>query len=181
MKPSTLQLLKKPVHYVSIADDPTTQLSEDILPTYDRIIDISNHENFLPRVVEEELRATHRGVRERWFFDDDDPSSNHLHEFAVLREIEQVAEACRAQGASEAAWNVDLHGPLLKLALAPFQSLSRDILTHARISKPFVPEMKASSYYDFTRSKIIDWGIRVRPPPTTFSRIQALVDELPDN
>ncbi|KAJ4307436.1 hypothetical protein N0V84_012740 [Fusarium piperis] len=181
VKRSTLQLLKKPVHYVPIADDPTTQLSEDILSTYDRIIDISNHENFLPRAVEEELRATHRGVRERWFFEDDDPSSNYLHELAVLREIEQVAEACRAQGASEAAWNVDVHGPLLKLALAPFQSLSRDILTHARISKLFVPEMKASSHYDFTRSKMIDWGIRVRPPPSTLSRIQALVDELPDS
>ncbi|KAM6514438.1 hypothetical protein FALCPG4_015575 [Fusarium falciforme] len=181
VKRSTLQLLKKPVHYVSIADDPTTQLSENILPTYDRIIDISNHENFLPRAVEEELRTTHRGVRERWFFDDDDLSSNHVHDFAVLREIKQAAEACWAQGASEAAWNVDVHGPLLKLALAPFPSLSRDILTHARISKLFVPEMKASSHYDFTRSKMIDWGIRVRPPPSTFSRIQALVDELPDN
>ncbi|KAH6980499.1 hypothetical protein EDB80DRAFT_783578 [Ilyonectria destructans] len=91
----------------------------------------------------EELRATHRGVRERWFFDDDDLSS------------------------------------LLKLALAPFQFLYREILTHARISKLFVPEMKASSHYDFTRSKMIDWGIRVRPPPPAFLRIQALVDELP--
>lgn len=181
VKRSTLQLLKKPVHYVPIADDPTTQLSENILPTYDRIIDISNHESFLPRAVEEEVRTTHRGVRERWFFDNDDPSPAHVHDFALLRDIKQAAEACRAQGASEAAWNVDVHGPLLKLALAPFPSLSRDILTHARISKPFIPEMKASSPYDFTRSKMIDWGVRVRPPPATFSRIQALVDELPDN
>lgn len=91
------------MHYLSIAEDPTTQFSDNILPTYNRIIDVCNHKYFLPRAVEAELRATHRGVRERWFLDDGDASPNHLHELAILREIQEVAQACRAQGASEAA------------------------------------------------------------------------------
>lgn len=184
VKRSTLQLLKKPIHYVSIDDDPTTQLPDDILPTYDRITDIVNREGFLPRAVEEKIRAIHRKntVKNHWFFDhaeDDGSAAHHMQEFIALCDIEQAAKACQTEEASESAWNLEVHGPLLKLALAPFPSLSRDILTQARISKPFVPEMQAASHYDFTRSKMIDWGIRVHPPPSTSARIRDVLLGLP--
>lgn len=88
--------------FVTIEDDPTQQLPADILPTYDRVVDI----------------AVHR----------------------------------------EAAWNLEVHGPLLKLALTSFPSLRRDLLTTAHISKPFIPDMHAASAYDCTRAKMVDWA-----------------------
>ncbi|KAH6866162.1 hypothetical protein B0T10DRAFT_70832 [Thelonectria olida] len=162
------------------------QLPEGILPAYNRIIAIADHKNFLPRAVEGELKAMHRRnrVKPYWFFnhaDDDDSAVKHLQELSALREIEQATKTCQTEEASEAAWNVEVHAPLLKLALASFPFLSRDILTYARISKPFVPEMKAASHYDFTRTKIIDWGIRVHPPPSTSAQIKRVLLGLPDN
>jgi hypothetical protein len=68
---------------------------------------------------------------------------------------------CQTEEASEAAWNLEVYGPLLKLALVPFPSLCRDLLTTARISKPYIPEMHAASAYDCTRAKMVDWGVRV--------------------
>ncbi|KAJ4152180.1 hypothetical protein NW765_017689 [Fusarium oxysporum] len=104
-----------------------------------------------------------------------------MQELMALREIEKAAKACQTEESSEAAWNVDVHAPLQKLALAPFPSLTRDILTHARISKPFVPEMQANSYYNFAASKMIDWAIRVRPSPNTSEQIRKVLSGLPDD
>lgn len=186
VKRSTLQLLKKPVHYVPIEDDPTTQLPEDILPTYDRIVDITvHHTSFLPRAVEDEVIATHRRnmIKPYMFFDHDGDESlaQHKRELETLRDIEKAANECQTEEACEAAWNLEVHGPLLKLALDPFPSLSRHILTHARISKPFVPEMRDESAYDFTRTKIVDWGVRIDPSEETSSRLYEMIDRLPFN
>ncbi|KAL3587998.1 hypothetical protein FPOAC2_13897 [Fusarium poae] len=185
VKKSTLQLLDKPVYFVPIDDDAIRQLPDDILATYDRITEVVDDRiNLLPRAVEEELRSTYRQskLRPHYFFShDDNKTAIHIQELAALRKIEQAAKRCQVEEASEAAWNIEVHGPLLELALEPFPSLSRDILTQARISRPFVPEMKAASHYDFTRSKMIDWGIRLHPSQPTTARIQEILLPLPEN
>ncbi|KAG5804183.1 hypothetical protein H9Q74_011014 [Fusarium xylarioides] len=186
VKRSTLQLLRKPVLFVPIDQDPSAQLANDILPTYDRIIDITTYNSFLPRAIEHDIKATHRRntVKPHWFLDDahDEATiAKDMQELAALREVEKAAKACQTEESSEAAWNVDVHAPLLKLALAPFPSLTRDILTHARISKPFVPEMQANSYYNLTASKMIDWAIRVRPSPNISEQIRKVLSGLPDD
>ncbi|KAI5455719.1 hypothetical protein BGZ63DRAFT_409647 [Mariannaea sp. PMI_226] len=183
---STLQLLKKPVLFVPINQDPTDQLADDILPTYDRIIDIGTYNSFLPRAIEQDIKAKHRGskVKPHWFFDhtkDENTITKYMQEFEALQDIEKVAKACQTEGGSEAAWNVDVHAPLLKLGFAPFPSLTCDILTHARISKPFIPEMQANSSYNFAASKMINWSIRVRPSPDTSEQIRKVLSGLPDN
>lgn len=108
VKRSTLQLLEKPVFFVPIAADPTTQLPEGILPTYDRIIAIADHENFLlPSSQGRTEGHIHRRnrVKPHWFFDqadDDDSAAKHLQELSALREIEQAAKTCQTEEASEA-------------------------------------------------------------------------------
>lgn len=182
VKRSTLQLLNKPVYFVPLEKNPSKQLQENILKTYRRISDIVSNENFLPRAVEQDIEASYGKTRSYWYFDHaDDQTSVHMQELAALREIEQAAISRQIQEASESAWNVDVHGPLLKLALAPFPSLSREILTHASISKPFVPEMRSECYYDMTQSKMIDWGITVRPSSSTSQQISKVLDGLPNN
>ncbi|KAH7121652.1 hypothetical protein EDB81DRAFT_814184 [Dactylonectria macrodidyma] len=190
VKRSTLKLLKKPVFFTPIEDDPTTQLPDNMLPTYDRIVNITLHrEEFLPRVLEPDIRATHRRnmVKPYWFFDQDgavaddpDPTGRHVKELAALREIETAANTCQDEEASEAAWNLEVHGPLLKLAFAPYSFLRRDLLISAQISKPFIPEMQASSVYDYTRAKMVDWGVRALPDASTSARIRETLISLPE-
>ena len=56
-----LPLLRKPLRFVTLKFDPAQQLSTDILPIYDRVVDIAVHrEAFLPTHVEPEIRSTHR-------------------------------------------------------------------------------------------------------------------------
>lgn len=154
---STLELLDKPVYYVPIKDDPSEQLSEAVLPMYDRIVDITLHrERFLPRAVEKEIMAAYRRnwILPHMFFDDegdDDLSAQHAKELIMLSEMVQAAEKCQTEEASEEAWHLKVHGPLLKLGFDPFPSLSRHILAQARISKQFAPEMRGHYPLDFTR------------------------------
>ncbi|KAF6527977.1 hypothetical protein HZS61_008279 [Fusarium oxysporum f. sp. conglutinans] len=179
VKRATLELLQKPVIFVPIKK---AQLQENMHRTYDKIFDIADGNEFIPDSVQEDIKASHDAIRPRWFFDHpEDKSSDYKNELAALREIQQDAIICQRQGASESAWNVDVHGPLLKLALKPFESLHRAILTHASISKPFVPEMRTGSYYDITKSKMIDWGITMRPSEYTAEHISEVLDSLPHN
>lgn len=181
--------------FVTLEDDPAQQLPADILATYDQIVDIAVHrEAFLPAHVEPEIRRTHRAgmVKSPWFRQVDvqyhqagnpptsSSSSRHLAELASLRDIEMAANTCQTEEASEAAWNLEVHGPLLKLALASFPSLRRDLLTTARISKPFVPGMHAASAYDCARAKMVDWGVRVCPSADIAAAIRGRLDTLPE-
>ncbi|KAF5966607.1 hypothetical protein FBULB1_11575 [Fusarium bulbicola] len=183
--PSSITSTCRDLCFVPIDDDAIRQLPEDILAAYDRITDVVDDRiNLLPKAVEEELRSSYRQrkLRPHYFFShEDSETQTHVHELAALRKIEQAAKKCQVEEASEAAWNVEVQGPLLELALEPFSSLSRDILTQARISRPFVPEMKAASHYDFTRTKMIDWGIRLHPSQSTTARIREILLPLPDN
>lgn len=191
-----LPLLRKPLRFVTLEDDPTQQLPTDILPTYDRVVGITVHrEAFLPAHVEPEIRSTHRVgmVKSHWFYQEDvhyrqadtspvcsNSSPQHLAELSSLRDIAMAANMCQTEEASEAAWNLEVHGPLLKLAMIQFPSLRRDLLTAARISKPYIPEMHVASAYDCTRAKMVDWGVRVCPPAGVAATIRSKLDALPE-
>ncbi|KAG7412163.1 hypothetical protein Forpe1208_v009615 [Fusarium oxysporum f. sp. rapae] len=108
VKRSTLQLLRKPVLFVPIDQDPSAQLANDILPTYDRIIDITTYNSFLPRAIEHDIKATHRRntVKPHWFLDatqDEATIAKDMQELMALREIEKAAKACHREESSEAA------------------------------------------------------------------------------
>lgn len=179
VKQSTLKLLKKPVDFVVIKKS----LFRGIMhKTYKRISDIADGDKFIPHAVLKELDASDEDIRERYFFSHpDDKTQSYMEELAAIREIQQVAKSRKDLGASESAWNVDVHGPLMKLALKDFERVNREILTQARISPSFVPEMRMDSCYHIMSSKMIDWGITVRPSATTAQHISRVIDALPDD
>jgi hypothetical protein len=157
-------------------------VQENMQKVFDRIFDISHGDKFIPNTVKNEIKTSSQRILSGWFFEhSDDKIEYHMEELATLVEIKEAAKSRQTLGASESAWNVDVHGPLLKLALKPFESLNREILTHARISTPFVPDMRMDSFYDMMSSKMIDWGITVRPSASTVQHISKVLDGLPHN
>ncbi|KAL3587396.1 hypothetical protein FPOAC2_13292 [Fusarium poae] len=186
VKHSTLELLKKPVRYTAIEDDPTEQLPDDIASLFDEINSITVHkENFLPRSLYSELETLHRKgtIRPGWYFevgDDAGKKAQYKAEFIALRDLEEAAKTVNDQEACEATWNLEVHAPLLKLAFNAFPSIHRHLLTSARISKPFLPEMRVDTLYDYSRPKMIDLGVRICPPPHLSEIIQKQIIGLPD-
>ncbi|KAF4447829.1 hypothetical protein F53441_8695 [Fusarium austroafricanum] len=172
VKRSTLDLLVKPVRFVK-RTAVKEQIPRDMLKTCQKILVVSNTENFIPKAMKAVVEAENEETSRSWWYYDhpEDDNTRYSQELAAIREIIDAAESREALEASESAWNVDIHAPLLKLALLPFPSLSREIITHARISKTFVPDLQDGSYYDMTRSKMVDWAITVEPPPSTAQRI----------
>ncbi|KAK2468696.1 hypothetical protein H9L39_19623, partial [Fusarium oxysporum f. sp. albedinis] len=186
VKRSTLELLKKPLRYVPIEDDPTEQLPDDIASLFDNIISITLHrERFLPSSLRPELTALHRKgmIRPGWYFDvnDNEATNRYRSELTALCNFQEAAKTCKSEEAAEATWNLEVHAPLLKLAFDPFPSLRRDLLTAARISKPFLPDMQAATMYDYTRAKMVDLGVRICPPSDITQPIQQALISLPDN
>ncbi|CVL08888.1 uncharacterized protein FMAN_14119 [Fusarium mangiferae] len=179
VKRSTLELLQKPVRFIPMKK---SHLPKHIHKTYDTIFSTAHGNNFIPNAVREDLKDSDEDILPQWFFEH--PASKtpeYNNELVALREIQDAAISRQTQSASESAWNIDVHGPLLKLALKPFPSLKREIITHANISKPFVPEVRTDSYYNMTKSKMIDWGVTVSPSEATAKHISKIVDNLPHN
>ncbi|KAL3587676.1 hypothetical protein FPOAC2_13574 [Fusarium poae] len=172
VKRSTLELLVKPARFVKrIA--AKEQIPHDMLKTCQKILVVSNTERFIPKAVKDVIEAENEeSSRDWWYFDHpEEDNVRHIQELEAIRKILQAAEFCERWEAHESAWNVKIHAPLLELVLSTSPSLSHEIITHARISKTFVPGLQAESYYDLTRSKMVDWAITVEPPPSTAQRI----------
>ncbi|EXL67923.1 hypothetical protein FOPG_15974 [Fusarium oxysporum f. sp. conglutinans race 2 54008] len=95
-----------------------------------------------------------------WFLEHlDGKTAYYMEELAALLKINDAARYPEKGGARESAWNLDIHGPLLELALKQLKSLKRELLTHARISPPFIPELRTDSFYDIISCKMVDFGI----------------------
>ncbi|KAM0549226.1 hypothetical protein ACHAPJ_009536 [Fusarium lateritium] len=186
VKRSTLELLKKPLYYVPIENDPTGQLPDDVVSLYDKLISITLHrENFLPKTLRPELEGLHRKgtIRPGWYHevDGDESRLRHAREFHELYHLQEEARICKSEKAAEVAWNLEVHAPLLKLAFDPFPSLGRDLLVTARISKPFLPEMQDATIYDYTRAKMVDLGVRIYPSLHIAEKIDQILIGLPDS
>ncbi|KAF5970394.1 exostosin 3 [Fusarium coicis] len=174
VKRSTLELLQKPVNFIPMDE---LKVEENLHKTFNRIFDISYGDEFIPNAVEKEIRASGQRAMPGWFFEhSDDKTAYYMEELAALLKIKDAARYLEKGGAHESAWNLDIHGPLLELALKPFKSLKRELLTHARISPPFIPELRTDSFYDIVSSKMIDFGITVQPSASTaqyISKVQS--------
>ncbi|KAF4982318.1 hypothetical protein FDECE_17538 [Fusarium decemcellulare] len=167
VKTITLQMLRKPVKFVDLDDTPDDQLPMDARQLYQDIFDLAiDREGFIPKKFQSAVWDRIKGVKPRYFSHDEEEldSVSPPDELNNLLEIETDAKLCQSSGASEAAWNIDVHGPLLKLALKPFgQSLRRHILTMSRINAAFYPPMQQGSCYDVAGSKLVDFGIALHP------------------
>ncbi|KAH7169697.1 uncharacterized protein B0J16DRAFT_351742, partial [Fusarium flagelliforme] len=174
VKRSTLGLLSKPIHFIAMK---RSHLPKHIHKTYDAIFSIVNNIGFIPSAVRQQLEDNDEDVLDQWFFNGE--GEDVLKEFTELRAIQAEAAAVQVEEASEGTWNLEVHGPLLKLAFKPFSRLRRKLLTHASISKPFIPSTSESSYYPTTKTKMIDWGISIFPPETIAEHISRMINNLP--
>ncbi|KAJ9129497.1 hypothetical protein NKR19_g10341, partial [Coniochaeta hoffmannii] len=177
----SLVTLKKPIHHVQIDDNNTDQLPEDVRDLYNRLYGITGyHEGIAPWEVRNEINASvaHK-FRETWFRNrrgttpraldasaaDEHHRASALGELVALRKIQRKAKSCRELGRSEAAWNIEVHGPLLELALEGHPHVQRELVTTAQITKPFVPPMSDLSLAGFADKKMVDFVMVLVPKP----------------
>ncbi|EXK75893.1 hypothetical protein FOQG_19343 [Fusarium oxysporum f. sp. raphani 54005] len=167
VKPFTLKMLQKPVEYVEFADDAVAQLPVEIRKLYRDIKDLAvDREGFIPASLRAPLRGLLPDAKTRYYSDYEywDPAGS-MQELEHLLEIKADAQMCRSSNASEAAWNSDVHSPLLKLALKPCEKprLRRHVMTSTRINSIFIPPMREGSYYDVAGSKMVDYAVALHP------------------
>lgn len=147
---------------------------------YDKIFNIAHKNEFIPQAVEEEFKKNDDVTMPRWFFKHNkNKTPEYQREFKALEEIRQEAVKKQDQQAHEAVWNFEVHGPLLKVALQQLPFVQRELHTTASISNPFIPDTKFDSYYDVSKSKMIDLGITATPSATTAAHINSILDRLP--
>lgn len=167
VKLGTLKELEKPVEYVECTGSSDGQLPVAVRQLYRDIYDLAvEREGFIPASLKAPLSEHLPRARPRYFSQDGhwEPDGGK-RELEALLEIRDEALLCRSTNASEAAWNSDVHSPLLKLALRPFKEplIRRHVLTSTRINSAFVPPMKEGSFYDKVGSKMVDYGIALHP------------------
>lgn len=184
-KTQSLGALKKPIHHVALQDNATEQLPADVRDLYNRIYEITvEHESIFPWQARDEIiQATGRKFKDSWFYGKDKTYTSGgkgepavvdgavtaatataaLAELSVLREIEDAAWECRDQGRSEAAWNMEVHGPLLKLGVSGHRRVRRELITTAQITKAFVPPMDGYAVGDYADRKMVDFALVLDP------------------
>ncbi|KAH6964736.1 hypothetical protein EDB82DRAFT_578553 [Fusarium venenatum] len=125
---------------------------------------IAHGNNFIPGAVEEELRNNDQHILPQWFFEH--PSSKTLEysdELAAMRYTRGYNFASDTR------------------RFRPFPALKHEIITHANIIKPFVPDVRTDSYFNMTKSKMIDWGVTLSPSEVTTQHISKIFDSLTHN
>ncbi|OIW22439.1 hypothetical protein CONLIGDRAFT_563285, partial [Coniochaeta ligniaria NRRL 30616] len=180
-KTQNLVALKKPIHYVALEDNAADQLPADVRGLYNRLYDITvEHEDIFPWQARDEIiQAAGRRFKDSWFYgrddrthistvgESDEPAGHHraaaVAELAALRELEVAASECRDQGRSEAAWNLEVHGPLLQLGLANHKYVRRELITTAQITKAFLPPMGDYAVADYADEKMVDFALVLDP------------------
>jgi hypothetical protein len=165
------------VSYVFPEKNMGACLPEDIQPLFKKLRDIAGHEGFLPAAAKELVEeATDTPVKTWWLRPPDDEQREQEGEaLAAQREFEQLVEIraavsqCEELGRPEAGWNLDVHGPLLKLATKHTPGVERELVTVARIAPPFVPPIPRSDYGEtgaggpVVESKMVDFALVISP------------------
>lgn len=99
-----------------------------------------------------------------------------LAELHKIRAIERVARACLSLGRSEAAWNAQVHGPLLELAVSRQRgSVAYENATSARILPPFRPFLATG---EMSEGKMVDFVLAPRLSPEVDAVIQSGLNEV---
>jgi hypothetical protein len=81
----------------------------------------------------------------------------------ALRKLERAASDCRPLGKSEAAWNLEVHGPLFELGLAGHVHVLTELVTTAQVMRPLVPPMNGYSHHESVERKLVDFVLLLVP------------------
>ncbi|KAL5866332.1 hypothetical protein ACKVWC_011493 [Pyricularia oryzae] len=119
---------------------PKKQLPPSMLAICKRIEDIIHYgDPFAPAEVRSTINDIMQVAGERewptgWFEQQADTGGAVAErELEAIFEIQNLAAECSSEKVSEATWNLEVHGPLLKLAMTPIRGVSRHLITTARI------------------------------------------------
>ncbi|KAL8330591.1 hypothetical protein RB593_001550 [Gaeumannomyces tritici] len=133
--------------------DPGSQLPPDVFDVYTLVNDIVVCQNeFIPAEAREavtkvlqESGIVRKSCPDDWFFPNKKTAANFEDsraaakaELAELLKIKDATIECLAEKVSEAAWNVDVHAPVLKLATQGSR-VKRLMITTARIAPKWLP------------------------------------------
>jgi hypothetical protein len=163
-----LRALQTPVDFIALSDKPKTQLPIDALRLHDQVYSITiERDAFLPRHARHLIcSALDREIKETWFLEED-RHKNEEHtvsavraEFEALQKIQSAAQTSLSLGRSEAAWNLEVHGPLLDLSLSGNGAIAKEYIPTAQIAPAFVPPTAGAS---LVTSKMVDFGIVLVP------------------
>lgn len=185
-----LEALGKPVLYTALADNATGQLPPDVRGLYDRIYGITvQREGFLPHQIRAELcKEIGRDIPDSWFTKPKpggdstqqhaDERSRAMRELYDIRDIIHQTHRCQERSKSEPACNVSIHGPVLSLALRPYDCLESESVTTARILAPFVPV--AGSAAIPVEGKTVDFAIILDPANSAVEADKLLAKSIRD-
>ncbi|KAL5866422.1 hypothetical protein ACKVV1_011425 [Pyricularia oryzae] len=130
---------------------PKKQLPPSMLTIYKRIEDIMHYgDPFAPAEVQSAINDIMQAAGERewpagWFEQQADTGGAVAErELERILEIQTLAAECSSEKVSEATWNLEVHGPLLKLAMTAIRGVSRHLITTARIESKWLPITRIS-------------------------------------
>lgn len=155
---SSIDLLKlrKPIKPVTLFS--SSSLPPDMCDIYERVQRIEMHLDSIASgeaqsAIQDTLNAAVKWPA-AWFKPQSESEDGEAaaakvmmanRELKALLEIMKHALRCVKEGASEAAWNLDVHGPLLKLVTST-TGVSRHLITNARIEPLWLPHARAPAH-----------------------------------
>ncbi|EJT81722.1 hypothetical protein GGTG_01698 [Gaeumannomyces tritici R3-111a-1] len=166
-KPQDMRALSKPIEMRALSN-PKHQLSPDMANLYRRIQDIVEFQNaFVPAEAQEAITGALQETGDwatswpgNWFFSSPEGTTDSGSqdrraaaeaELAALLKLKATADECLDESVSEAAWNMDVHSPILQLATAG-SGVRRLVITTARIAPAWLATVGPASSVPGTAS-----------------------------
>ncbi|KAI6356387.1 hypothetical protein MCOR31_010871, partial [Pyricularia oryzae] len=135
----------------SVSPVKKTNDLRNMLTIYKRIEDIMHYgDPFAPVEVKSAINDIMQATGERewptgWFEQQADTGGAVAErELERILEIQTLAAECSSEKVSEATWNLEVHGPLLKLAMTAIRGVSRHLITTAKIEPKWLPITRIS-------------------------------------
>ncbi|KAF2967981.1 hypothetical protein GQX73_g5592 [Xylaria multiplex] len=100
-----------------------------------------------------------------------------LTEYSNIQSIVAKTNKFNTPSRSEAAWNENVYGPMLDLAVLHASNIAVENITRANIVEKFVPK-SAATYNSEFQVKMIDYALALRPEPGFHERLLEFVSHL---
>ncbi|KAK0643312.1 hypothetical protein B0T16DRAFT_179710 [Cercophora newfieldiana] len=167
--PLDLQFTTKPLRYEPAL--PAVSATSSILSNVDKSLlrdlkKIATGQGTIPRSVQHEVEGVLGELDEvmSWMLKNDDEDGIVLpglrREFDDVKDLVARSIECDVMEMSEAAWNTDVHMPLLHLALRGSPAVGAYNITTARPCRELLPKSLA---VEESEAKLVDLSINVRP------------------
>ncbi|KAK0723636.1 hypothetical protein B0T21DRAFT_293735 [Apiosordaria backusii] len=183
--PLDLRFTTKPLRYepalpaVSATSSTLSDVDKSLLRDLKKI---ATGQGTIPRSVQQEVEDVLGELDEvaYWMLRDDDEDSTVLprlrREFDDVKDLVARSIECDVMEMSEAAWNTDVHMPLLHLALRGSPAVGAYNITTARPCRELLPKSLA---VEESEAKLVDLSINVRPEmePAVAEHIRLLAAE----